>query len=164
MATVNVHATTRPFQTEDDALLLSTLREQLGWPAPSMAAPPASSNGRPAPRLARGSFSEAHRRTLNPGCALRLLTRAPAPLARKVCRLQKSARSIGGRDMLMNEPFDEGSWIACCVARMVELDPMLDPELARPVAEEMSARTRWRVMAPEDAAQAVFDFVQKPSL
>lgn len=66
--------------------------------------------------------------------------------------------------MLMNEPFDEGSWIACCVARMVELDPMLDPELARPVAEEMSARTRWRVMAPEDAAQAVFDFVQKPSL
>ena len=59
--------------------------------------------------------------------------------------------------MMVNEPLDDGVWIARCVARMVELDPLLEPALAQPVAEDMSSRQRWRSMAPEDAAQAVFD-------
>ena len=60
--------------------------------------------------------------------------------------------------MLVDEPLDDGDWIARCVARMVELDPSLDPTLAQPVAEDMGSRQRWRSMAPEDAAQAIFDF------
>lgn len=64
--------------------------------------------------------------------------------------------------MVEDDSMDEGTWVARCVARMVELDPLLDPELARPVAEDMSTRTRWRTMGPENAAQTVFDFGSKP--
>jgi hypothetical protein len=57
----------------------------------------------------------------------------------------------------MVEPLDDSTWVARCIARMVELDPALDPELARPVVEDMCFRQRWREMGPETAAQAVFD-------
>lgn len=58
----------------------------------------------------------------------------------------------------MDEPLDDAVWIARCLARMIELDPLLEPALAQPIAEDMSTRQRWRSMAPEDAAKAVFDF------
>ena len=61
----------------------------------------------------------------------------------------------------MNERLGDDVWIARCVARLIRLDPHLDPELAWPVAEDMSARQRWRSMAPEDAAQTVFEFGSK---
>lgn len=58
----------------------------------------------------------------------------------------------------MTEPVvDDPTWIARCVAHLVELDQKLDPELARPIAEDMCGRPRWRVMLPEAAAQTVFD-------
>ena len=57
----------------------------------------------------------------------------------------------------MVEPLDDSTWVARCIARLVELDPALDPELARPVVEDMCSRPRWRDMGPEAAAQAVFD-------
>jgi hypothetical protein len=63
--------------------------------------------------------------------------------------------------MAVDETVTDDAWTARCVARMVELDPMLDPELARPVAEDMCSRPRWRGMAPEAAAQTVFD-IGKP--
>ena len=63
-----------------------------------------------------------------------------------------------GSGFVVSEPLSDGVWITRCVAKMVGLDPQLDPELARPVAEDMATRARWRNMAPEDAAQAVFDF------
>lgn len=63
-----------------------------------------------------------------------------------------------------NERLDDNDWVARCVARMVELDPILDPELARPVAEDMCTRPRWRDQAPEDAAQSVFDLGSKRAL
>ena len=66
--------------------------------------------------------------------------------------------------MVNDESLDDNGWVARCVARMVELDPILDPELARPVAEDMCTRPRWRDQAPEDAAQAVFDVGNKRAL
>jgi len=57
-----------------------------------------------------------------------------------------------------DEPLDDEGWSARCVARLVELDPLLDPDLARPIADDMCSRPRWRKMAPEDAADAVFHF------
>lgn len=57
----------------------------------------------------------------------------------------------------MMDSLNDSTWVARCIARMVELDPVLDPELARPVAEDMCNRQRWRGMGPEEAAQAVFD-------
>jgi hypothetical protein len=63
--------------------------------------------------------------------------------------------------MAVDEPVTDEDWTSRCVARMVQLDPMLDPELARPVVDDMCSRARWRTMAPEDAAQTVFD-IGKP--
>lgn len=63
--------------------------------------------------------------------------------------------------MSVNQTLDDAGWIAGCVARMVSLDPLLDPELARPIAEDMCSRPRWRAMAPDAAAQTVFDFGSK---
>lgn len=59
---------------------------------------------------------------------------------------------------MVDERLDDEVWIARCVARFVELDPQLDPDLARPVAADMGSRQRWRSMPPEAAAQTVFDF------
>lgn len=65
--------------------------------------------------------------------------------------------------MSVDQTLDDDVWISRCVARMVELDPQLDPELARPIAQEMVPRARWRSMTPEAAAQAVFDVGSQPS-
>jgi hypothetical protein len=62
----------------------------------------------------------------------------------------------------MVEPLDDGVWVRRCVDRLVALDPALDPERARPVAEDMCTRPRWRAMAPEAAAQALFDVGTEP--
>lgn len=59
---------------------------------------------------------------------------------------------------MVEEFLNDGVWIARCVARMVEFDPVLDPALAQPVAEDMNSRPRWRNMSPEEAARAVFAF------
>lgn len=47
---------------------------------------------------------------------------------------------------------------------MVKLDPLLVPELALPIAEDMSARRRWRALLPEVAAQALFDRAKPPEV
>ena len=57
----------------------------------------------------------------------------------------------------MTTRIDDDTWVARCVARLVELDPALDPELVRPIAQDLCARERWRAMAPEDAAKTLFD-------
>ena len=55
------------------------------------------------------------------------------------------------------QSLEDGAWSDRCLQRMIELDPQLDPELARPIADDMCSRARWRAMAPEDAAQFMFD-------
>lgn len=60
--------------------------------------------------------------------------------------------------MLADEFLDDRVWITRCVAHLVELDPKLDPELARPIAQDLVTRERWRRVRPEDAAQALFFF------
>lgn len=61
----------------------------------------------------------------------------------------------------MVDGVDDLAWVERCLARMLELDPQLDPELARPIAADMCTRTRWRTMAPEAAAELVFDLDAK---
>lgn len=57
----------------------------------------------------------------------------------------------------MMDALNDEIWVARCIARLVELDPVLDSALARPVVEDMCNRPRWRAMPPEQAAQVVFD-------
>jgi hypothetical protein len=55
------------------------------------------------------------------------------------------------------ELLNDESWLARCLARLIELDPQLDLVLALPIAEDLCGRPRWRAMVPETAAQIVFD-------
>ena len=57
----------------------------------------------------------------------------------------------------MTEALDDDAWVQRCLTRLVELDPSLDPELGRPIAQDLCERPRWRAMAPEHAAQTIFD-------
>lgn len=66
--------------------------------------------------------------------------------------------------MSVDESAGDGDWVARCVAHMVVLDPLLIPDLARPIAEDMSARRRWRALSPEDAAQLLFDRERPPGV
>ena len=58
----------------------------------------------------------------------------------------------------MSEALDDLDWVARCLAHMLVLDAKLDRALAQPIVEDMCTRPRWRGMAPEAAAQALFDF------
>ena len=59
---------------------------------------------------------------------------------------------------------EDRAWVARCVAHMVKPDPLLAPELALPIAEDKSARRRWRALLPEVAAQALFDRDKLPEV
>ena len=63
--------------------------------------------------------------------------------------------------MGVSESMDDVSWCDRCVRHMIELDPLLEPELARPIVEDMCTRGRWRAMLPEQAARVLFDFDRK---
>lgn len=61
----------------------------------------------------------------------------------------------------MNDVFDQEEWVRRCVAHLLMLDPSLQADLARPIAEDLFERQRWRDMGPERAAQTVFDVGNK---
>lgn len=65
--------------------------------------------------------------------------------------------------MSVNEPLDDRAWIRRCLAFLIELDPQLEPALARPIAQDMATSARWRVMPPEVAARTVFEFANTRS-
>jgi hypothetical protein len=54
---------------------------------------------------------------------------------------------------------DTDEWVERCLARVMALDVVLKTEEARPIVLELSTRDRWRVLAPEAAAEQLY---QKP--
>lgn len=51
---------------------------------------------------------------------------------------------------------DNGEWIARCVARVLELDPIIKADEARRSVTDLSALERWRLMKPEAAADQLY--------
>ncbi len=51
---------------------------------------------------------------------------------------------------------DTGEWTARCLARVVALDPALPADEAEKAVRELAALERWRVMAPEAAAEQLY--------
>ena len=51
---------------------------------------------------------------------------------------------------------DTAEWIARCLARVSELDPMLKAEEAEATVDDMSQLQRWRLMSPERAAEQLY--------
>jgi len=51
---------------------------------------------------------------------------------------------------------DNDEWIARCVARVLELDPIIKADEARRSVADLAALERWRVMKPEAAAEQLY--------
>jgi hypothetical protein len=51
---------------------------------------------------------------------------------------------------------DTDEWIARCVARVLELDPIIKREEAERSVGELAALERWRLMKPEAAADQLY--------
>ena len=51
---------------------------------------------------------------------------------------------------------DNDEWIARCVARVLELDPIIKADEARRSVAELAALERWRLMKPEAAAEQLY--------
>jgi len=51
---------------------------------------------------------------------------------------------------------DSAEWIARCVARVLELDPIIKAEEAQRSVEDLAALERWRLMNPEAAADQLY--------
>ena len=50
----------------------------------------------------------------------------------------------------------DNEWIDAVAAAMCQLDPQLQPELARDAAKDLVTRPRWRTMSPREAAARAF--------
>jgi hypothetical protein len=51
---------------------------------------------------------------------------------------------------------DNDEWIARCVGRVLELDPIIKAEEARRSVSELAGLERWRLMKPEAAAEQLY--------
>ena len=51
---------------------------------------------------------------------------------------------------------DSDEWIARCVARVLQLDPIIKADEARRSVGDLAALERWRLMKPETAAEQLY--------
>ena len=51
---------------------------------------------------------------------------------------------------------DSDEWVARCVARVLQLDPIIKAEEARRSVTDLAALERWRLMKPEAAAEQLY--------
>lgn len=51
---------------------------------------------------------------------------------------------------------DTGEWIARCVARVLQLDPIIKADEARRSVTDLAELERWRLMKPETAAEQLY--------
>ena len=51
---------------------------------------------------------------------------------------------------------DTGEWIARCVARVLQLDPIIKTEEAQRSVADLASLERWRLMKPEAAANQLY--------
>jgi hypothetical protein len=51
---------------------------------------------------------------------------------------------------------DTDEWVARCVARVLQLDPIIKAEEARRSVGDLAALDRWRLMKPEAAAEQLY--------
>ena len=51
---------------------------------------------------------------------------------------------------------DSDEWIARCVARVLQLDPIIKADEARRSVTDLAALERWRLMKPEAAAEQLY--------
>ena len=86
-------------------------------------------------------------------------SRATAPIERyeNTERFERTERIPVERVQTAEEYVrDSDEWIARCVARVLQLDPIIKADEARRSVTDLSALERWRVMKPESAAEQLY--------
>jgi hypothetical protein len=56
---------------------------------------------------------------------------------------------------------DNDEWIARCVARVLQLDPIIKADEARRSVTDLAALERWRLMKPEAAAEQLYTPIKR---
>ena len=51
---------------------------------------------------------------------------------------------------------DDGEWVARCLGRVLELDPIIKADEARRSVSDLAKLERWRLMKPEAAAEQLY--------
>lgn len=80
-------------------------------------------------------------------------------------RFERTERIPSGRDPSADEYVrDNDEWVARCLARVLELDPIIRADEARASVVDLAALERWRLMKPERAAEQLYTPIRvKPS-
>jgi len=94
---------------------------------------------------------------LEAGADAGALTR-PAPLdPASESRFERTERIPVERILSAGEYVrDNDEWIARCLARVLELDPIIRADEARRSVSELAGLERWRLMKPEAAAEQLY--------
>ena len=56
---------------------------------------------------------------------------------------------------------DTSEWIARCIARVLQLDPIIKADEARRSVTDLAAHERWRLMKPEAAADQLYTPIKR---
>ena len=89
--------------------------------------------------------------------ALRQDSTAPAERFESTERFERTERIPVERVQTAEEYVrDTDEWIARCVARVLELDPIIKADEARRSVVDLAALDRWRLMKPEAAAEQLY--------
>ena len=84
-------------------------------------------------------------------------TAAPAERFESTERFERTERIPVERVQTAEEYVrDTDEWIARCVARVLELDPIIKADEARRSVVDLAALDRWRLMKPEAAAEQLY--------
>ena len=84
-------------------------------------------------------------------------TPAPADRFENTERFERTERIPVERVQTADEYVrDTDEWIARCVARVLQLDPIIKADEARRSVGDLAALDRWRLMKPEAAAEQLY--------
>ena len=123
------------------------------WPARGHLAPEAAADAEVARRLARATagsppdFQNTHRDASDLGDAA---DTTESPFERTMRIPVERVQAEGGYVR------DNDEWIARCVARVLQLDPIIKTDEAQRSVADLSGLERWRLMKPEAAAEQLY--------
>ena len=118
------------------------------------------------------SVAESCRAASPCGASAWRLRRNQSPIGPMICACGGSSASQSKRTRIPIERIqaaeeyvrDGDEWIARCVGRVLQLDPIIKADKARRSVTDLAALERWRLMKPEAAAEQLYTPIKvKPS-
>ena len=127
------------------------------WPARGHLAPETAADAEVARRLehiAAGSSPDFENTRRDASDLVDLADAAESPFERTM-RIQVERVDANGEYLRDND-----EWVARCVARVLQLDPIIKADEAQRSATDLAGLERWRLMKPEAPAEQLYTPIQ----